>query len=289
MTGRPISGTVAWPACRVPMPADLCRWPQVALEEHEGSAYLRRIGPTELLESAESGGGGQLEPEFYLWELADLDLADPAAIAAFVSTFGPLTSRKMGRKFLAAETVFRMHRNLIGEKQDVDAEDVLALEEFVFAAGTLRDATRALLSGVGVVSAQAMVAAWETKRPFKRGGDDAVEQAASWAIDVLNAGLTPFAPRLALSKAPNAVEAGRPACSELYNAICLEIFNDVAGGSTFRTCEKCGRVFVRQRGRAVYGQHKREANLRYCSKRCANAAAQAAHRAKLAKAKGREG
>jgi len=271
------------------MPADLCRWPRVALEDHAGSAYLRRIAPAEVLQSAESGGEGQLEPEFYLWELANLDLADPAAVADFVTKFGPLTSRKMGRKFLAAETVFRMHRRLIGEKQGLDPDDVLSLEEFRFVAGTLRDATRGLLANTGVLSADAMVKAWETKRPFKRSADDVVDQAASWAIDAINAGLTPFAPRLALSKAPNDADAGQPPCSELYNAICLEIFNDVAGGSTFRTCERCGRVFVRQRGRAVYGQHKREANLRYCSKRCANAAAQAAHRAKLAKAKGREG
>jgi hypothetical protein len=284
-----VTGTAAWPTCRVPTPADLYRWPRVALEDHEGSAYLRRMGPAELLQSAQSGGDGQLEPEFYLWELADLDLGDPAAIADFVSKFGPLTSLKMGRKFLAAETVFGTQRNLICGKRGVEPEDVLPLEEFVFAAGTLRDATRALLANTEVLGADAMVKAWETKRPFKRGDDAAVEQAAPWAIDVLNAGLTPFAPHLALSKAPNDLEAGRPPCSELYNVICLEIFNDVAGGSTFRTCEKCGRVFVRQRGRAVYGQHKREANLRYCSKRCANAAAQAAHRAKLANAKGREG
>jgi hypothetical protein len=140
-----------------------------------------------------------------------------------------------------------------------------------------------------MLSVEDMASAWETKRPFGAADGETLELAAAWAIDVINAGLTPFAPRLASSKAQGADEADRTPCSELYNVICLEIFNDVAGGSTFRTCEKCGRVFVRQRGRAVYGQHKREAQLRYCSKKCANAAAQAAHRAKVAKAKGREG
>ena len=284
------SGTTALPACRMPLPTELCRWPEVALDEHEGSAYLRRLRRPEALECSESAGDAQLEPEFYLWELSDLDLEDPAAIAEFVERFGPVTSRKMGRKFLGAETVFDAQRDLIGREKGVDPEAVLPLEEFRLAAGTLRDVTRAILANAGALGAKDMVSAWESVPPFDPAGDEAVEPALTWAVEVLNAGLTPFAPRLVPSKAPDDAEAGgRPTCSELYNVICLEIFNDLAGGSTFRTCEKCGRVFVRQRGRAVYGQHKREANLRYCSKRCANAAAQAAHRAKLAKAKGREG
>ncbi len=250
---------------------------------------MRRLSPSEVLERSESAGTGQLEPEFYLWELADLDLDDSSAIAEFVSMFGPLTSKNMGRKFRAAETVFGMQRDLIGKKKGFDAQDVLPLEEFRFAAGTLRDVTGAVLANAGVLGAADMVSAWQTGPPFDRAGGEVVHQAMAWAVEVLNSGLTPFAPRLALSEARDDTEAGRTPCSELYNAVCLEIFNDVAGGSTFRTCEKCGRAFVRQRGRAVYGQHKREANLRYCSKRCANAAAQAAHRAKVAKAKGREG
>ncbi|MDZ4654469.1 MAG: hypothetical protein U1F44_01115 [Coriobacteriia bacterium] len=285
----PVSSTTAWPTCRVPLPQDLCRWPDVALEEHEESAYLRRLGPSEVLERSESAGTDQLEPEFYLWELQDLDLDEPTAITEFVSRFGPLTSKRMGRKFMAAETVYGMLRDLIGKKKGVGSEDVLPLEEFRLAARTLRDATRGLLANAGMLSVEDMASAWETKRPFGAADGETLELAAAWAIDVINAGLTPFAPRLAPCKAPGADEAGRTRCSELYNVICLEIFNDVAGGSTFRTCEKCGRVFVRQRGRAVYGQHKREAHLRYCSKKCANAAAQAAHRAKVAKAKGREG
>jgi hypothetical protein len=261
----------------------------VALEAHEESAYLHRLASPEVLERFEAAGDGQLEPEFYLWELSDLDLDDPTAIAEFVSTFGPLTSRKMGRKFLAAEAVYGMLRDLIGEKRGIDPQDVLPLEEFRLAARTLRDATRGLLAGAGVLSADELAREWESKRLFKRAGDEAVKLATAWAIDVINAGLVPFAPHLAPCEPPNGSEPARTPSSELYSVICLEIFNDIAGGSTFRRCDKCGRVFVRQRGRAVYGQHKRVASLRYCSKRCANAAAQAAHRAKLAKAKGREG
>lgn len=284
-----VSSTTAWPAYRVPLPQDLCRWPEVAREEHEESAYLRRLGPSEVLGHSESAGTAQLEPEFYLWELEDLDLDEPTAIAEFVSRFGPLTSKRMGRKFMAAEAVYGMLRDLIGKKKGVGSEDVLPLEEFRLAARTLRDATRGLLASAGMLSVEEMADAWETKRPFGAADGETLELAAAWAIDVINAGLTPFAPRLASSKAQGADEAGRTPCYELYNVICLEIFNDIAGGSTFRTCEKCRRVFVRQRGRAVYGQHKRDAHLRYCSKKCANAAAQAAHRAKVAKAKGREG
>jgi hypothetical protein len=287
MTTTPTAVTASQPTCRLPMPTDLCRWPEVAIEQLDETTYLRRVGPTEQLPYSEAAGDGQLEPEFYLWELPDVDLSNPDAIAHFVSEFGPLTCQTMGRKFMGAETGFRMLRNLIVEKTDAGKEGVLPLDEFRFAARTLRDITRALLANAGVLDADKMVKAWETKRPFQGSGEEARAQALTWAVDALNAGLTPFGPRLVLRGATGGVGAGTEPCTELYNAICLEIFNDVAAGSTFRRCDKCGRVFVRQRGRAVYGQHKREAQLRYCSKRCANAAAQAAHRKKLAEAKGR--
>lgn len=283
-----VEGATAWPACRVPMPHNLNRWPQVALEDHEGAAYLRRLCPPEPLEGSESQGNELLSPEFYLWELHDLDLGDPQAIADFVTEFGPLTSRKMGGKFRGPVTVFSMQRELNCEAAGLPADEVLPLEEFRFAAGTLRDATRSILASAGASTAEEMVAAWETKRPFEPGRDGALDQATVWAIDVINAGLIPFAPRLALSEAREDPEPADTSVAELYNVVCLEIFNDVASGSTFRTCDRCKRVFVRQRGRAAYGQHKRDAHLRYCSKRCANAAAQAAHRVKVAKSKGRE-
>ncbi|MFD9123567.1 hypothetical protein [Kitasatospora sp. NPDC059571] len=55
----------------------------------------------------------------------------------------------------------------------------------------------------------------------------------------------------------------------------LQLYNHLAEGAAVRTCanHNCGRDFVRQRGRANYGQH-RTTGVKYCSRECARAQAQ---------------
>jgi hypothetical protein len=61
----------------------------------------------------------------------------------------------------------------------------------------------------------------------------------------------------------------------VYSVAFLQLYNHLAEQATARTCanENCGRHFVRQRGRAEYGQH-RTTGVMYCSRECARAQAQ---------------
>ncbi|MET9516423.1 hypothetical protein [Streptomyces sp. NPDC002994] len=61
----------------------------------------------------------------------------------------------------------------------------------------------------------------------------------------------------------------------LFGASCIQLYNHIQEGARYKVCmnESCGRIFVRQQGRAAKDQRKSE-GVKYCSSKCARAQAQ---------------
>lgn len=74
----------------------------------------------------------------------------------------------------------------------------------------------------------------------------------------------------------------------LYSALCLQLANHIAENADYRTCKKCGVLFVRQQGRAEVGQYRTGGELFFCTKKCARAYTQKEYRKRQAVTKKKE-
>jgi hypothetical protein len=245
--------------------------------------------------------------EIYL-ELANLDLDDEQAILRFVRRFGVLG---------IAHEHFALFRSLPGlasavlpalaaawptERFNQTVEEYLerrgdgpnttlveTLEEFRFGARVLRDLVTA--ARISQLDEPPVAVSWESvpEQAMREKRADLADygielDARGESVDiflrqVLTDGLRPFQPRL--------IYAGQEAADELreaplYAICCLELFNHVVENAQVRICanETCRRPFVRQRGRAEQGQHRRR-GVKFCSNHCARAQAQREHRRRL--------
>lgn len=226
--------------------------------------------------------------EIYL-ELAAIDLDDPAAIAEFVTHFGALEMNRLLNQPLwwldfdnaYSDEVMVPAINEAKRAAGVHPREGEALVEFRWGATALRDlvAARRVISG----ELDPMDHAWESpiwdrvpqdgteELPWEEGG------AASLLEVGLDTGLEPFSPVLMRGHVSLFSEV------TLFQLCCLELFNHMVEEAPYRHCanERCGRLFVRQRGRSVHGQHRRS-GVKYCSAECARAQAQRAYRRRRA-------
>jgi hypothetical protein len=234
--------------------------------------------------------------EVYL-DLIAVDLDDETAIKSFVDHYGTL---EMWRGQTTG-VVSYLGLSISPYEADAVLEPIMAARE-----EALREADEWwLLSDTledfryGATSMRDLVAAWrwvsEGRKPKRwecplwehTPSIDIPEtrrEAASMLDWHLSHGLVSFHPQLVIEGVEGSTGMRRfTEDLPLYSLCCLELFNHIVEKATYRRCanETCGRLFVRQSGRAEHGQH-RTTGVKYCSAECARAQAQRQYRRRKA-------
>jgi hypothetical protein len=96
-------------------------------------------------------------------------------------------------------------------------------------------------------------------------------QAARRLEEAIAPALGVFHPRVLVTEGTSAGAAALMCWvdASLVSVCALELLNHVAEGAVYKRCqnETCGRLFVRQEGRAKHGQYRKR-GVTFCSERC---------------------
>lgn len=207
-----------------------------------------------------------LPDEFYLRELADLEVWNDKALAGFVEQYGAVYwpgSTVYGRLIGGLVIHRRAARVALSDVRD----EVLVLRNLSRLVVTMMESP----GGLSGESLESVSASWE---PCSWDIPTNARQLATQAALRITAGLGNLSPFVSVS----GTRPQNDSLIDVYSATCLQMFNHIAEGASVRRCrsQTCGRAFVRQLGRAktMSGiEVHRMVGVDYCSKECAQAEA----------------
>jgi len=234
----------------------------------DGGGYLQWEDPVEQIE---------LPQELFLRELFDVDTASDADVVEFLRRFGVIARRFVGLLAVAGTPSAPPNTGKSSSPRNHVKDAALFLK-------TARALTR---HWVAVVEETSITDAWSaeawTADGFTLG--TLAHEGGLWDgfVRSMNEGLKAFTVRVELPIRTTmnfTFTLGEPR-PDLYSALCLQLANHIAEGTTVRRCqsETCQKMFVRQQGGARHGQH-RTTGVMYCSTYCGNAQWQREHRRK---------
>jgi hypothetical protein len=253
-------------------------------------------------------GGGELvdsHGEIYL-ELANLNLADPDAIAGFADKYSVLGGEELYRRLRDAgrfRNPYRRGRNTFPREQRLEHEharseligrddlslyrtEIETLHAFRFAAIVFRG----MAWDWQQISTGSAPTAQDARPLIVAGG-----LLYTPSVTDLPSLLSNYTPMLSISRsadvsetgtshAPEIIAASPETSAPLFEVCAFELFNHIARSDIYRQCENesCGRLFVRQHGRAEHGQ-SRSQGIKYCTHQCAQAQTQRMYRRRKAR------
>lgn len=221
-----------------------------------------------------------LPEDFYLREFMELDPADLDAVAAMLRTYGHLGGR-VGSLNVDEHEYFTGLAETLHPKRGPFALHGELATLFVSEA---QDAIATWLALGREGGLDALVDAEATEEELARWQADNSDQQETWPRDLdhmreelLDLKISSLTSSLnsALERFSIGIGSLDDRYPTLLSVAFLQLYNHLAENATIRECanETCRRAFVRQRGRAEYGQN-RTTGIKYCTRECARAQAQ---------------